>query len=136
MMLEPRYPELYQQRAVSFSAREKREADWKMHSSPSSERGTCKLTSTHQSRPFAGFVAILYYEFLWNLRKKKTIGLFILIFALATLFVFLPPALAYYRGSTLQPQPDFAYSNASQLTGILLFLVAVATTMNSISGEF
>jgi len=94
------------------------------------------LTRPHQSRPFAGFFAVLYYEFLWNLRKKKTIGLFILIFALATLFVFLPPALAYYLGSTLQPDPEFAYANASQLTGILLFLVAVATTMNSISGEF
>ena len=28
-----------------------------------------------------GLLAILYYEFLWNLRKKKTVGLFILVFA-------------------------------------------------------
>ncbi len=94
------------------------------------------MTTRQRGRPFAGFFAILYYEFLWNIRKKKTIGLFILIFALATLFVFLPPALAYYQGITLPAAPDFAYSNASELTGILLFLVAVATTMNSISGEF
>jgi hypothetical protein len=32
-----------------------------------------------------GFLAILYYEFLWNLRKKKIVGLFILVFAIVTL---------------------------------------------------
>ncbi len=94
------------------------------------------MQKTKRTRLLSGFAAILYYEFLWNLRKKKTVGLFILIFALVTLFVFLPPALAYYYGPPLQPDPTFVYTSTSELTGILLFLVAVATTMNTISGEF
>jgi ABC-type transport system involved in multi-copper enzyme maturation permease subunit len=94
------------------------------------------LQKKRRLRFLSRFTAILYYEFLWNLRKKKTIGLFTLIFAIVTLFVFLPPALAYYDGQTLQSDPAFAYTTTSELNGIFLFLVAVATTMNTISGEF
>src|SRR5215471_15251233 len=84
----------------------------------------------------AGFCALLRYEFLWNLRKKKTVGLFIIIVALSTLIIFLRPAIDAYIGATLNPDPTFVISSASSIPGILLFLLAVSTSMNSISGEF
>ena len=83
-----------------------------------------------------GFLAILYYEFLWNLRKKKTIGLFLLILAIATLQLALPPILDYYQNQPLQPDPNILSNFLRGLSGIFLFLIAVATTMNTISGEF
>lgn len=85
---------------------------------------------------FQGFLAILYYEFLWNVRKKKTIGLFILVFAIVTLELALPPILAYYQGQPLQRSSTFVFTGVASLNGIFIFLLAVATTMNTISGEF
>jgi ABC-type transport system involved in multi-copper enzyme maturation permease subunit len=83
-----------------------------------------------------GFLAILYYEFLWNLRKKKIVGLFILVFAIVTLELALPPLLDYYNGVPLTPNSNVVFDFFNRLTGIFLFLIAVATTMNTISGEF
>jgi ABC-type transport system involved in multi-copper enzyme maturation permease subunit len=83
-----------------------------------------------------GFLAILYYEFLWNLRKKKTIGLFILVFAIVTLELALPPLLDYFQGKPLTQSPDVVSNVFKGLAGIFMFLIAVATTMNTISGEF
>ena len=83
-----------------------------------------------------GFLAILYYEFLWNLRKKKIVGLFILVFAIVTLELALPPLLDYYNGVPLSPNSNVVFDFFNGLSGIFLFLIAVATTMNAISGEF
>jgi ABC-type transport system involved in multi-copper enzyme maturation permease subunit len=83
-----------------------------------------------------GLLAILYYEFLWNLRKKKIIGLFILVFAIVTLELALPPLLDYYNGVPLTPNSNVVFAFFNGLSGIFLFLIAVATTMNTISGEF
>jgi ABC-type transport system involved in multi-copper enzyme maturation permease subunit len=83
-----------------------------------------------------GFLAILYYEFLWNLRKKKILGLFILVFAIVTLELALPPLLDYYNGVPLTPNSNVVFDFFNGLSGIFLFLIAVATTMNTISGEF
>src|SRR5713226_4635646 len=96
------------------------------------------MTARVQKRTswLTGFLAVLYYEFLWNLRKKKTIGLFLLIFAIATLQLALPPLLAYYQGRTLASNPNLVFDFPMLLSGIFMFLIAVATTMNSISGEF
>ena len=96
------------------------------------------MGTREKSRPFAGFFAVLYYEFLWNLRKKKTIGLFTLILGIAVLEIVLGPLLAYYYGPPLPNDPNFVYTTVSYpvLGGILLFLVAIATAMNTISGEF
>jgi ABC-type transport system involved in multi-copper enzyme maturation permease subunit len=84
----------------------------------------------------AGFLAILYYEFLWNLRKKKIVGLFILVFAIVTLELALPPLLDYYNGVPLTQNSNVVFGFFNGLSGIFLFLIAVATTMNTISGEF
>jgi ABC-type transport system involved in multi-copper enzyme maturation permease subunit len=83
-----------------------------------------------------GFLAIVYYEFLWNLRKKKIVGLFILVFAIVTLELALPPLLDYYNGVPLTPNSNVVFDFFNRLSGIFLFLIAVATTMNTISGEF
>jgi len=83
-----------------------------------------------------GFLSILYYEFLWNLRKKKIVGLFILVFAIVTLELALPPLLDYYNGIPLTPNSNVVFDFFNGLSGIFLFLIAVATTMNTISGEF
>jgi ABC-type transport system involved in multi-copper enzyme maturation permease subunit len=83
-----------------------------------------------------GFMAILYYEFLWNLRKKKTIGLFILVFVIVTLELALPPLLDYYNHVAITPDSTIVTEFFNGFSGIFLFLIAVATTMNTISGEF
>src|SRR5260370_3805245 len=83
-----------------------------------------------------GFLAILYYEFLWNLRKKKIVGLFILVFAIVSLELALPPLLDYYNGVPLTPNSNVVFDFFKGLSGIFLFLIAVHTTMNTISGEF
>ena len=86
----------------------------------------------------AAFIALLYYEFLWNIRKKKIIAIFIIIFAIATVqLAFTPIADAVANPpQTLQPNPTFTFDGIAALTGIFLFLVGVATTMNTVSGEF
>ena len=83
-----------------------------------------------------GFLAILYYEFLWNLRKKKIVGLFMLVFAIVTLELALPPLLDYYNGVPFTANSNIVFDFFNGLSGIFLFLIAVATTMNTISGEF
>jgi len=84
------------------------------------------------------FLAVLYYEFLWNVRKKKIIAIFIIIFAIATVeLAFTPIADAVANPpQTLQANPTFTFDGVAALTGIFLFLVGVATTMNTVSGEF
>jgi ABC-type transport system involved in multi-copper enzyme maturation permease subunit len=86
----------------------------------------------------AAFLAVLYYEFLWNIRKKKIIAIFIIIFVIATVqLAFTPIADAVANPpQTLQANPTFTFDGIAALTGIFLFLVGIATTMNTISGEF
>jgi len=86
----------------------------------------------------AAFIALLYYEFLWNIRKKKIIAIFFIIFAIATVqLAFTPIADAVANPpQTLQANPTFTFDGIAALTGIFLFLVGVATTMNTVSGEF
>ncbi len=94
------------------------------------------MASQRRTTWLTGFLAILYYEFLWNLRKKKIVGLFILVFAIVTLELALPPLLDYYNGVPLTPNSSVVFDFFNGLSGIFLFLIAVATTMNTISGEF
>ncbi len=86
----------------------------------------------------AAFIALLYYEFLWNIRKKKIIAIFIIVFAIATVqLAFAPIADAFANPpQTLQANPTFVFNGIATLTGIFLFLVGVAATMNTVSGEF
>lgn len=94
------------------------------------------MSQQKRAGTFAAFLAVLYYEFLWNIRKKKIIAIFIIIFAIATLELALTPILDAVNNQTLQANPTFTFDGVEGLTGIFLFLIGVATTMNSISGEF
>ena len=94
------------------------------------------MSQQKRAGTLAAFLAILYYEFLWNIRKKKIIAIFIIIFAIATLELAFTPIADYVNNQTLKADPNFTFNGVGQLTGIFLFLVGVATTMNTISGEF
>jgi ABC-type transport system involved in multi-copper enzyme maturation permease subunit len=82
------------------------------------------------------FLAIIRYELLWNIRKKKFLGVLILAFALATLTLALPPILNYLDNKTTGPNPDYLTTTGVGLTGFGFFLFALVSVMNSISGEF
>ncbi|MGB9683336.1 MAG: ABC transporter permease [Candidatus Bathyarchaeales archaeon] len=82
------------------------------------------------------FWAVVKYELLWNIRKKKFIGVMVLAFALATLSLALPVILYNVVGQQLPQNPDYVVSTGAGIGGLGMFLFAVAVVMNSISGEF
>jgi len=94
-------------------------------------------TRTKTGRPraswFTRFWAVVRYEMLWNIRKKKFLGLVILAFALATL-IWVLPIVSNATGQPVDANPDFAVTFT--IPGIGLFLFALITAMNSISSEF
>jgi len=80
------------------------------------------------------FWAVVKYELLWDIRKKKFIGMIIVAFAFATLGLALPVILSNVIGQPLSQNPDYAVSSGAGSLGFFLF--ALVTVMNSISGEF
>lgn len=97
---------------------------------------TATKTKTDRPRPswFTRFWAVVRYEMLWNIRKKKFLGLNIIAFALATLIWALPIVSSNATGQPIDTNPNFAV--AFTIPGIGLFLFALITAMNSISSEF
>ena len=79
--------------------------------------------------------AVVRYELLWNIRKKKFIGVLIVAFAITTLNLTLPVILRRTYNMPIEANPDYVISN-SGMGGLMLFLFALVTVMNSISGEF
>jgi ABC-type transport system involved in multi-copper enzyme maturation permease subunit len=82
------------------------------------------------------FWAVVKYELLWNIRKKKFVGMIIVAFALATLSLALPVILSNVTGEELSQNPDYVVNTGAGIGGLGMFLFAVVTVMNSISGEF
>lgn len=82
------------------------------------------------------FLAVVRYEMLWNIRKKKFIGMLILAFALATLYLALGHIANALGGPPVEPNPDFVIGSNVGLGGFGFFLFAIVTVMNTISGEF
>jgi ABC-2 type transport system permease protein len=80
------------------------------------------------------FWAVVKYELLWNIRKKKLLGMVILVFVLVTLGFVLPVMLSNMIGQPLSQNPDYVVS--SNPGALVFFLFALVTVMNSISGEF
>jgi ABC-type transport system involved in multi-copper enzyme maturation permease subunit len=74
------------------------------------------------------FWAVVKYEMLWNIRKKKFAGIIIAAFALITVELALPAVFAVGQN------PDFAATFSAG--NLVFFLFAIVTVMNSISGEF
>ena len=77
---------------------------------------------------FTRFWAIVRYEMLWNIRKKKFIAALVIAFVFATVDLALPAFLKVGHN------PYFAatFSGGS----FVFFLFGIVTAMNSISGEY
>jgi ABC-type transport system involved in multi-copper enzyme maturation permease subunit len=80
------------------------------------------------------FWAVVKYELLWNIRKKKFLGMIIVAFVFATLGLVLPVILSNIIGQPPGQNPDYAVGSGPGALGFFLF--ALVTVMNSISGEF
>jgi ABC-type transport system involved in multi-copper enzyme maturation permease subunit len=79
--------------------------------------------------------AVIRYELLWNIRKKKFIGMLMAAFAITTLTLALPVILRKMSNMPIESNPDYVISS-SGIGGLMIFLFALVTVMNSISGEF
>ncbi|MEM3402996.1 MAG: ABC transporter permease [Nitrososphaeria archaeon] len=82
------------------------------------------------------FWAVVRYELLWNIRKKKFLGVIVVAFALATLSLALPVLLSNMIGQSLSQNPNYVVSTGAGIGGLGMFLFAIVIVMNSISGEF
>jgi len=89
-----------------------------------------KMQKTVRASPswFTRFWAVVRYEMLWNIRKKKFIAALIIAFVLATVDLAVPAFL------NVGQNPYFAatFSGGS----FTFFLFGIVTAMNSISGEY
>lgn len=74
--------------------------------------------------------AIFRYEFLWNLRKKKVLAMFLIAIGLMSLTLFVPALIG-----DKESDPVFVLRNLGP-NAFVMVLLAVAVSMNSISGEF
>ena len=85
------------------------------------------MTRVHPSW-LTRFWAIVRYEMLWNIRKKKFIAALVIAFVLTTVSLAIPAALK------IGQNPFFAatFSGGS----FTFFLFGIVTSMNSISGEY
>jgi ABC-type transport system involved in multi-copper enzyme maturation permease subunit len=79
------------------------------------------------------FRALLKYELLWNLRKRKLQAVLLIVVVVQIITFVLPLTLSYITGQTIQPDPYRALSSPS---GFFMFLIAIAIGMNSIPEEF
>ena len=93
------------------------------------------MTTTNNGRPrprwITRFWAVVRYEMLWNIRKKKFIGIIIISFVFATLGLVLPVVLS---STPIEANPDYVIGVS--MSSFAFFLFALATAMNSISSEF
>ena len=83
---------------------------------------------------FTRFWAVVRYEMLWNIRKKKFIGIIAAVFIIATLILVLPVVSSRSAGVTIKANPTYAITFGG--TGFLFLLFAIGTAVNSISSEF
>jgi len=83
-----------------------------------------------------GFLAVVRYELLWNIRKRKFLGVLILAFALATLTLVLPVVLSRVNNQPIESNPNYVISTGTGIGSFGFFLFAIVSVMNSISGEF
>jgi len=93
------------------------------------------MSASHTSWT-AKFLAVIRYEILWNIRKKKFLGMIVVAFALATLSLAASHIVSAITGAPVEPNPDFVINSNVGLGGFGFFLFAIVTAMNTISGEF
>src|SRR5271157_5785432 len=83
---------------------------------------------------FTRFWALVRYEMLWNIRKKKFILILALVFIIATIILVLPLALSVSSGVKIKANPDYAITFGG--TGFVFLLFAIGTAVNTFSSEF
>jgi ABC-type transport system involved in multi-copper enzyme maturation permease subunit len=93
------------------------------------------MRADHPSR-IGKFLAVVRYEILWNIRKRKFLGMLIVAFALATLTLAGDHIASAFGGPPVEPKPDFVIGSSVGLGGFGFLLFAIATAMNSVSAEF
>jgi ABC-type transport system involved in multi-copper enzyme maturation permease subunit len=82
------------------------------------------------------FYAVVKYELLWHIRKKKVLGILVLVFSLAILSLVLPVVLSSVFDRPLNSDPNHVINQGIFLGELGFFLLAIVTAMNSVSGEF
>jgi ABC-type transport system involved in multi-copper enzyme maturation permease subunit len=71
---------------------------------------------------------------LWNIRKKKFIGIIAAVFVIATLILVLPVVISANQGTKIAANPNYAITFGG--SGFVFLLLAIGTAANSISSEF
>ncbi len=79
------------------------------------------------------FRALLKYEILWNLRKRKFQAILLIIILVQMIAFIVPVIFSSITGQVIQQDPYKALSSPS---GFFIFLIAIAIGMNSIPEEF
>ena len=92
--------------------------------------------SVDRSDRVGKFMAVVRYELLWNIRKKKFLGMLIVAFALTTLSLAGGHIVSAFTGNPVELDPNFVIDSNVGLGGFGFFLFAIVTVMNTISGEF
>ena len=94
------------------------------------------MQNPKRARPswFSRFWAIVRYEMIWNIRKKKFIGILIAVFVIATLVLIIPVIGSRTSGVGITANPNYAITFGG--TGFVFLLFAIGTAANSISSEF
>jgi len=94
------------------------------------------MVNRNKQRPswFSRFWGIVRYELLWNIRKKKFIGIIIIVFALATLVLLVPVIGSRATGVPITKNNDYAITFGGN--AFVFLLLAIGTAMNSFSSEF
>ncbi len=90
--------------------------------------------ATAGSARFGRLNAIVRYELLWNIRKKKFLAMLLAALAISILMLAVTPLLSSYVGVTIGNNPNDVI-DASNFS-LYFFFFALVTVMNSISGEF
>jgi len=80
--------------------------------------------------------AVIRYELLWNIRKKKFLGMLVVAFVLTTLTLAGGHIGSAITGNPVEADPDFVINSNIGIGGFGFFLFAIVTVMNTISGEF
>lgn len=93
------------------------------------------VESTKASPRASGFWAIVRYELLWNIRKKKVLAMVIIALVITIIPIALTPVLSSAAGQKITANPD-AVATSGGINSFIMFLLALVTVMNSISGEF
>ncbi|MEM3382821.1 MAG: ABC transporter permease [Nitrososphaerales archaeon] len=79
------------------------------------------------------FKALLRYEILWNLRKRKFQAILLIIILIQIISFILPLIFSSMANQSIQQDP---YRALSPPSGFFMFLLAIAIGMNSIPEEF